>query len=90
MVQGSPLRSSLAEHVRWVVVERVLNEICHSVKNRCWGPGGGDALLSAALATPNPLLPGDSVSSVPGMTVNLHEQSSNISRPVNYGAQPSA
>lgn len=43
----------------------------------------------AALATPNPLLPRDSASPVPGMTVNLHEQSSNISRPVNYGAQPS-
>lgn len=49
----------------------------------------GGWLLSAALATPNPLLPGDSSSPVPRMTVNLHEQSSNISRPVNYGAQPS-
>jgi hypothetical protein len=69
------------------MLERVLNEICHSGKTAA---GGGGALLLAALATPNPLLPGDSTSSVPGMTVNLHEQSSNISRPVNYGAQPSA
>lgn len=67
------------------MVEWVLDEMCYSGENSCSrGP-----LLLAALATPNPLLPGDSASPVPGMTVNLHEQSSHISQPVNYGAQPS-
>lgn len=67
------------------MVEWVVDKKYHSSENSC----SRGRLLLAALATPNLLLPGDSASPVPRMTVNLHEQSSNISRPVNYGAQPS-
>lgn len=49
---------------------------------------GGCTWMKAQLL--NPPLGGRPVSPpVPGVTVNLCEQSSNTSRPVNYGAQPS-
>ena len=67
---------------------------------RGWVPEGGEDTAAGkgqlrldAGATPHPSSRGrggrPGSPPVPGVTVNLREQSSNTSRPVNYGAQPS-